>query len=76
MSFNNKPLLSNNNPIIKHQCNPGTSTPSKPDFKHLRWFASDGTGKNRIFTGIVFYMDPKKRSFGDRQFALSISSLM
>ncbi|MBL4874733.1 MAG: ATP-binding protein [Rhodobacteraceae bacterium] len=52
------------------------ATVSNDDFKHLRWFAKDGPGKNRMFTGIVFYMGTEKLSFGDRQFALPISSLM
>jgi len=52
------------------------ATVSNDDFKHLRWFTNDGPGKNRIFTGIVFYMGTEKLSFGDRQFALPISCLM
>lgn len=52
------------------------ATVSIDDFKHLRWFANDGPAKNRLFTGIVFYMGTEKLSFGNRQFALPISSLM
>jgi predicted AAA+ superfamily ATPase len=52
------------------------ATVSNDDFKHLRWFANDGPGKSRTFTGIVFYMGTEKLSFGDRQFALPISCLM
>jgi len=52
------------------------ATVSNDDFKHLRWFANDGPGKNRMFTGIVFYMGTEKLTFGNRQFALPISSLM
>ena len=52
------------------------ATVSNDDFKHLRWFAKDGPGNNRMFTGIVFYMGTEKLSFGDRQFALPVSCLM
>ena len=52
------------------------ATVGNDDFKHLRWFANDGPGKNRMFTGIVYYMGAEKLSFGDRQFALPVSSLM
>lgn len=52
------------------------ATVGKDDFKHLHWFANEGPGKSRRFTGIVFYMGTEKLSFGDRQFALPVSSLM
>jgi len=52
------------------------ATVSNDDFKHLRWFANEGPGKSRAFTGIVFYMGTEKLSFGDRQFALPVSCLM
>ena len=52
------------------------ATVSNDDFKHLRWFSNVGPGKSRLFTGIVFYMGTEKLSFGDRQFALPMSSLM
>lgn len=52
------------------------ATVSNDDFKHLRWFANEGPGRSRTFTGIVFYMGTEKLSFGDRQFALPVSCLM
>ncbi len=52
------------------------ATVSNDDFKHLRWFANEGPGKSRTFTGIVFYMGAEKLSFGNRQFALPVSCLM
>ena len=45
------------------------------DFKHLKWFASDGPGRSRSCTGIVFYLGREKLTFGDRNFALPLSSL-
>ncbi len=48
---------------------------SGEDFKHLRWFASDGPGRNRTCTGIVFYLGREKLTFGDRNFALPVSAL-
>ena len=45
------------------------------DFKHLDWFAKDGPGRTRPFTGIVFYLGENKLSFGDRRFALPVSIL-
>ena len=45
------------------------------DFKHLKWFAADGPGRGRTCTGIVFYLGQEKLSFGDRNFALPLSSL-
>ena len=48
---------------------------SAEDFKHLKWFAKDGPGRTRTCTGIVFYLGQEKLTFGDRTFALPISSL-
>lgn len=45
------------------------------DFKHLRWFATNGPGRGRKFTGIVFYLGQQKLTFGDGHFALPVSSL-
>lgn len=45
------------------------------DFKHLRWFASNGPGKRRTVTGIVFYFGEHQLHFGDRMFALPVSCL-
>ncbi len=48
---------------------------SVDDFKHLKWFAANGPGKSRKFTGIVFYLGDRKLSFNDRCYALPVSSL-
>lgn len=45
------------------------------DFKHLKWFATDGPGRNRTCTGIVFYLGREMLTFGNRTFALPVSSL-
>lgn len=45
------------------------------DFKHLRWFASNGPGKRRTVTGIVFYFGEHQLHFGNRMFALPVSCL-
>jgi len=45
------------------------------DLRHLRWFSQDGPGRKRQFTGIVFYLGSQKLSFGNRLFALPVSSL-
>ncbi len=49
---------------------------SKSDFKHLKWFGSDeGPGGKRSFTGVVFYLGQHKLTFGNNLFALPISTL-
>ena len=48
---------------------------SGDDFKHLKWFSKDGPGRSRTCTGIVFYLGQEKLTFGDRSFALPVSSL-
>lgn len=45
------------------------------DFRHARWFASEGPGKNRSVTVIQFYLGQEKLRFGDRTFALPVSTL-
>lgn len=52
-----------------------SSTVANDDFKHLRWFANDGPGRTRICIGIVFYLGEQALTFGDRNFALPVSSL-
>ena len=47
----------------------------KDDFRHLDWFGSEGPGRTRAFTGIVFYMGERMLSFGEKRFALPASSL-
>lgn len=48
---------------------------SGDDFKHLKWFSKGGPGRSRTCTGIVFYLGQEKLTFGDRSFALPVSSL-
>lgn len=45
------------------------------DFKHLSWFASDDPEHSRTCTGVVFYLGQEKLSFGNRTFALPVSTL-
>jgi predicted AAA+ superfamily ATPase len=52
-----------------------SATVDAGDLRHLRWFSQDGPGRTRPFTGIVFYLGPEKLSFGNRLFALPLSSL-
>jgi predicted AAA+ superfamily ATPase len=51
------------------------ATLNADDTRHLRWFAKDGPGRTRRFTGLIFYLGEEKLSFGDRIFALPVSSL-
>lgn len=52
-----------------------SATVAKSDFKHLDWFATDGPGRTRTVTAIVFYMGQSMLSFGGRRVALPISCL-
>lgn len=45
------------------------------DFRHMKWFAKDGPGKSRTVTSVVFYLGEHKLSFGDRCFALPVSTM-
>ena len=44
------------------------------DFKHLRWFATQGPGQTRRMTGIVIYLGETAVSFGPRMVALPLQS--
>ena len=48
---------------------------SGDDFKHLKWFSSEGPGRAKACTGIVFYLGQEKLSFGDGNYALPVSAL-
>ena len=48
---------------------------SRQDFRHLRWFAFEGPGKTRTVTSIVFYLGERKLTFGQRLYALLVSCL-
>jgi len=43
------------------------------DLKNLRWFRSDGPGKGRDVTGIIFHLGDQPLSFGDAIFGLPLS---
>ena len=51
-----------------------STTVVEADFKHLRWFASDGPGASWRVTAIVIYLGERPLSFGERLFALPLSS--
>lgn len=51
------------------------TTVAADDFKHLAWFSQDGPGRQKECTGIVFYLGQEKLTFGDRSFALPVSTL-
>lgn len=48
---------------------------SHQDFKHLRWFATEGPGRSRQVSSFVLYLGEHKLSFADRMFALPVSCL-
>jgi len=53
-----------------------SSSVSKSDFRHLKWFGSEqGPGGARSFTGVVFYLGQYKLTFGNNYFALPVSPL-
>ena len=52
-----------------------SSTVKAEDFKHIKWFASKGPACARTVSGIIFYLGNQALPFGDRCFALPISSL-
>lgn len=60
--------------IVGFEVKASTSV-SRKDFLHLKWFSTEGPGKNRRFCGIVLYFGQHKLRFGDDLFALPISSL-
>ena len=46
-----------------------SSSVSTGSFRHLDWFSSDGPGKRRQVTSIVFYLGDQQLTFGDRRYA-------
>lgn len=52
-----------------------SSSVSRQDFRHLEWFASEGPGKTRTVTSIIFYFGEQKLTFGERLCALPVSCL-
>ncbi|MFQ6550252.1 ATP-binding protein [Aestuariibius sp. 2305UL40-4] len=51
------------------------ATVAADDFRHLRWFATEGPGRGRSMVGLVFYLGEQVLTFGDGNFALPVSSL-
>jgi predicted AAA+ superfamily ATPase len=51
-----------------------SSLVNNDDFKHIKWFAQNGPGHSRNFTGIVFYLGDRALSFSDRCYALPVSA--
>ena len=51
------------------------ATVKAEDFRHIKWFASDGPGRTRAVTGVVFYLGDQSLSFGDNCFALPLSMM-
>ena len=43
------------------------------DLKNLKWFMSEGPGKNWKTTGMIIYLGPQPIRLGDRLFALPAS---
>ena len=48
---------------------------SRGDFRHLRWFAAEGPGKARDVTSVIFYLGEQRLQFGERLYALPVSCL-
>lgn len=46
---------------------------SEDDLRNLRWFKSDGPGRNRPVTGLIIHLGTEPLSFGDGLFALPLS---
>ncbi len=51
------------------------ATVKAEDFRHIRWFATDGPGRSRTVTGLTFYLGDQSLSFGDNCFALPLSMM-
>lgn len=51
------------------------TTVAAEDFKHLKWFATDGPGRGRSTVGIVLYLGQEKLTMGEDRFALPLSAL-
>ena len=51
------------------------ATVKSEDFRHIKWFASNGPGRTRAVSGIIFYLGDQSLSFGDNCFALPLSMM-
>ena len=67
-------LAESNNRLATFEVKASTSV-SDRDFNTLDWFATEGPGKRREVTSVVFYLGKLKLTFGERKFALPVSSL-
>ena len=67
-------LIDGGNHLVNVEVKSSASV-SGDDFKHLKWFSTEGPGRTKTCTGIVFYMGQEKLSFGDGNFALPVSAL-
>ena len=45
------------------------------DFRHIKWFSSEGPGRIRAVTGIIFFLGDQSLSFGENCFALPLSMM-
>lgn len=52
-----------------------SSTISRQTFKHLDWFAKEGPGASRRASCIIFYLGEELLSFGNRKYAIPVSTL-
>lgn len=52
-----------------------SSSVGSQDFRHLRWFSTEGPGRDRTVTSIVIYLGDTKLKFGERQFAVPVGYL-
>ncbi len=52
-----------------------SSAAGRADFKHLNWFATEGPGRRRKVTSILFHLGERKVNFGDGRYALPVSCL-
>ena len=67
-------LIDGGNHLVNVEVKASASV-SHDDFKHLKWFSKGGPGRDKVCTGIVFYMGQEKLSFGGGHYALPVSAL-
>ncbi len=52
-----------------------STSPRKKVIDDMRWFAQEGAGRNRQFTGLIIYLGDQLVPLGDRIFAVPVSAL-
>ena len=67
-------LIESGRSLVGIQVKAATTVDAR-DVRHMSWFLNHGPGRNRQFSGVIIYLGSEKLSFGDRLFALPISSL-